>query len=174
MFDLKCPPAFHFSLLRVLLILLVCSNANAQEPTDEGRIVDGRPPLYTFKRAINPLTWVEWGMEPVFRSAQTGMARRFLERRPPSDKTAGVRFGLDGTGASSGFGPSVTFFHKDLFGRGIEVEVPLVYTYRRYELYQANVAVPVIKQHFVDRLRVDLGTAYRSRATDELFTIGND
>ena len=186
MFYSECAPAFHFRLLRVLLILLACiSSANAQEtstePTEatqatEDRIVDGRPPLYTFKRAINPLTWLEWGAKPIFSSAENGFAKRLMERRPtgPDNKTAGVRFGLDGIGAGSGFGPSVTFFHKDLFGRGVEVEVPLVYTYNRYQLYQANVAVPVLKQHFVDRLSFDVVTEYRSRARDDLFLTGND
>ena len=134
MFYSECAPAFHFRLLRVLLILLACiSSANAQEtstePTEatqatEDRIVDGRPPLYTFKRAINPLTWLEWGAKPIFSSAENGFAKRLMERRPagPDNKTAGVRFGLDGIGAGSGFGPSVTFFHKDLFGRGVEVD----------------------------------------------------
>jgi outer membrane protein assembly factor BamA len=182
-----CPRRFHFRLLRILLILLAgISSANAQETTTgatedrtdgtEDRIVDGRPPLYTFKRAINPLTWVEWGTEPLFRSAENGFIKRGIQSRPtgPDNKVAGVRYGLDGIGAGSGFGPSVTFFHRDLFGKGIEVEVPLVYTYRRYQLYQANLAAPIIKQHFVDRLSFDVITEYRSRARDDMFLTGND
>ncbi len=142
-------------------------------PPDEGRIVEGRPPLYSFKRNLHPLTWVELGMKPLFRLQDNERINR-LATAPASDKRAGVKFGVDGTSPGSGLGPVVTFFHKDLFGKGIEVEAPLVYTYNRYELYRLNAKVPLAKETFVDRLTFDLGTAYRTQANDEMFPIGNE
>ena len=170
------PCRFHWRLLPVLLAVMVlcASYVRAQEPACGGRIVERRPPLYTFKRDINPLTWVEWGAEPLFRSAESGWIRRIATYRRPSDGTAGVKFGLGGTGSGSGFGPAVTFFHKDLLGRGIELKVPLTYTYLRYEQYQAIARVPVIQDSFFRKLTFDVQTAYRSHAGDDMFTLGND
>ena len=170
------PCGSHITLLGVLLAFMgLCAvNTQAQEVPSSGRIVEGRPRLYTFKNRVNPLTWVEWGVEPLFRSAERGRIRRLAGYHPPPDKVVGVKFGLHGTGAGSGFGPAVTFFHKDLLGRGIDVEVPLVYTYLGYELYQANATVPLIQKSFLGKLTFDVQTAYSSRTWDEMFTIGND
>jgi hypothetical protein len=169
---------FHFSRIAVLLALLAVSIGvlSAQDTQGNDRIVDGRPPLYKFKHVIDPFTWFEWGTEPVFRSAESGLVHRRVARlsEPEKPKTSGVRFGLGDVGAGSGFGPQVTFFHKDLLGRGIDVEVPLVYTYHRYEAYQFTATVPIYSQSFVNKLTFDIGTGYRSRARDDMFTIGND
>src|SRR6267143_2937636 len=134
MSDSKSPCAFHFRPLGVLFTLLVLciSDVYAQEPAQGDRIVAGRPPLYTFKRDINPLTWFEWGTEPIFRLADSSWIHRAVTRPPSPEKTSGVKFGIGDVGPGSGFGPEVTFFHKDLFGRGIDAEVPLVYTYHQY------------------------------------------
>jgi len=171
----KSSYGFHFSPLGVLftLLALCISDVRAQEPAPGGRIVAGRPPLYTFKRDIDPLTWIEWGTKPIFRSAESGWIHKLATRPPAPEKTSGIRFGIGDVGISSGFGPQVTFFHKDLFGRGIDVEVPLVYTYNRYEVYQFNATVPVMTQSPVGKLTFDVVTAYRSRASDDMFTLGN-
>src|SRR5213594_4200017 len=92
----------RYSYLRLLVVLLafmgLCAvNAQAQEAPSSGRIVEGRPRLYTFKNRVNPLTWVEWGVEPLFRSAERGWIRRLAGYHPPPDKVVGVKFGLHGT-----------------------------------------------------------------------------
>src|SRR5437773_6625481 len=72
------PCGSHITLLGVLLAFMgLCAvNTQAQEVPSSGRIVEGRPGLYTFKNAVNLLTWVEWGVEPLFRSAERGWIRR--------------------------------------------------------------------------------------------------
>jgi outer membrane protein assembly factor BamA len=176
MFGSKSPYRFHFGLLRVLLLLLVLctSNLHAQDSATGGRIVEGRPPFYSLKHAIHPLTWFENGTEPLFRAAETGWIHKFAARRRAPDKTAGVKFGLDGAGPGSGFGPVVTFYNKNLLGRGIDVKVPLLYTYNGYEVYQLNASVPVVSDNSVKRLTFDVATTYSSRAKDDFFPLGND
>src|SRR5262249_1815693 len=149
-------------------------NAKAQESPSSGRIVEGRPRLYTFKNDVNPLTWVEWGVEPLFRSAERGWIRRMAGYHPPPDKVAGGKVGLRGTGAGSGVGRGVRLCHKDLLRGGMDIEVPLVYPYLGYELYQANATVPLIQKSFLGKLTFDVQTAYGSRTRDEMFPIGND
>src|SRR5437773_241039 len=128
----------------------------APDPPQEARIVEGRPALYSFKRAIHPLNWLAIGFEPVFRSAESGRINQLLTRKPDDTKISGVRFGAAGMGAGSGFGPTITFFHKDLLGRGIDVEVPLLYTYSGYQQYQFKASVPLASETFVDRLSFDV------------------
>ena len=179
-------------LTRILLFtVLLCATglpAGAQEPpaepaaqepsaqeTPPARIVEGRPALYSVKRAIHPLTWLEAATEPLFRSAENGRIHNLAMRKPDPDKGSGVRFGIGAAGTSSGLGPLVTFFHKDLLGHRIDVEVPLLYTYSRYELYQFKASVPLLTEStFVDRLSFDIGSAYSSRTRDDFFGIGND
>jgi outer membrane protein assembly factor BamA len=148
------------------------STTNGQNTTN-GRIVQARPPFYSFKRDAHPFTWAEWAAEPMFRSADNGYAHRFMANRSEPEKPAGIRFDVGGVGAGSGFGPEVILFNKNFLGRGIDVEIPLVYTYKRYESYRFTSAVP-IKQGFAKGLTFDIGTAYRSRAHDDMFSIGND
>jgi outer membrane protein assembly factor BamA len=90
------------------------------------------------------------------------------------DKVSGVGFSLDGDGTGSGFGPVVTLYHKDLLGRGIDVEVPLLYTYARYQLYKFDASMPVLRENFAGNLRFDIGSVYRDRAHDDFFGIGNE
>jgi len=146
--------------------------ATTSEP--EQRIVEGRPALYSFKRVINPFTWLEAGLRPVARSAESGFIHRLATRKSNPDKTSGIRFGFGGTGTGSGMGPVVTPFHRDFLGRGIEVEVPLVYTHRAYQSYQVQGRIPLGSENFVQRLRLELGAGYSSRAADDFFGIGND
>src|SRR5262249_19826233 len=125
--SVNVPWGFHLlrTVLSVALVTGYALQLSAQEappdtsqtvddPTQARRIVDGRPNLYFLKRDINPLTWLEAGVQPIFRSAQGGLIARLSARRQGPEKTAGVKVGLDGAGANSGFGPLVTLFHKEL------------------------------------------------------------
>jgi outer membrane protein assembly factor BamA len=116
---------------------------------------------------------LEWSLKPLFRSAENGRIHTLANRKPDTDKTSGVRFGFGGMGDGSGFGPEVTLFNKDLFGRGIDVEVPLLYTYSQYQLYEFKASVPLTSQQPEDGLRFNFGAAYGSRARDDFFGIGN-
>jgi len=143
------------------------------EPDQPERIVEGRPPLYSFKRNAHPLTWLELAFKPAFRSAESGRFQKLLERKPDTDKESGIKFGAGGVGVGSGFGPRVTFFNKNLLGRGIDVEVPLTYTYKQYQQFSFNGSIPLFYPK-LDKLSFDLGTAYISRAQDDFFGIGNN
>ena len=175
-------------LLIAILIVIPATVARAQESLPGGapsaeepdtsdnsdRIVAGRPALYSLKRAAHPLTWIDAAFRPAFRSAEDGSIHRLIMRKPDTDKVSGVKFGAGSAGTSSGYGPLVTFFHKDFLGRGINVEVPLVYTYSQYQVYQFNASVPLRSGPSADRLRFDLGAGYTSRARDDFFGLGND
>ena len=143
------------------------------EPDQPERIVEGRPPLYSFKRNAHPLTWLELAFKPAFRSAESGRFQKLLERKPDTDKESGIKFGAGGVGVGLGFGSRVTFFNKNLLGRGIDVEVPLTYTYKQYQQFSFNGSIPLFYPK-LDKLSFDLGTAYISRAQDDFFGIGNN
>src|SRR5262245_2947944 len=120
--------------IRLLLLSVICAiPAFAQEPIPDApssdtdpvqtdRIVDGRPPLYSFKRAIHPFTWLEKVPKPLLRSAESddGWLHRMMTRKSDPNKTAGVKFGVDDAGTGTGFGPQVTFFNKNFLGKGID------------------------------------------------------
>ncbi len=92
------------------------------DPPATDRIVSSRPRLYSFKRAIHPVGWIEGATKPLFRSAEGGLINRLTSgKQLPS-----MRVGVNGMGASSGLGPEITFFNKSMFGRGIEIEIPLL------------------------------------------------
>src|SRR5262245_13610335 len=75
-------------------------NQDQQQQTE--RIVDGRPRLYFVKRAIHPVTWLEAGVRPVVRSAESGWLHK-LATKPRNDaKVDGVKLGFGGMGAGSG------------------------------------------------------------------------
>src|SRR2546422_8775083 len=91
------------SLPIVLVIILLAGHSlpiSAQDdPPNTERIVDGPPKLYTFKRAVHPLTWVEWVTEPFFRSADRGFISKIAARKPHRrQKTSGFKFGVGRTG----------------------------------------------------------------------------
>jgi hypothetical protein len=144
------------------------------EPAQAERVVEDRPALYSVKRTMHPLTWVEAAFKPAWRYAESGWIQKLIAQKPATEKTSGVRFGVDGVGMASGFGPRVTFYHKDFLGRGIDLQVPLVYTFKRYQMYQFNASVPIASDSFVQRLSLDIGTGYSSRARDSFFGIGNN
>jgi hypothetical protein len=133
---------------------------------------DSGPAPGTFKRAIQSLTWLEIGPRRLFRSSDDGSLFQVFARK--GDTTAGVRFGADGTGTGSGFGPKVTLFDQNFLNRGIDVEVPLVYTYKRYQEYAVKVSVPLVSDQFSRHLSFDLGTGYSVHAEDNFFGLGNE
>jgi len=134
------------------------------------RIVEGRPTLYSIKRMAHPLTWLEVALEPGFRSGESGRIHSLLSRKPGPH----VRFGAGSVGTGSGFGPQVTVMDEDFLGRGINVEIPLLYTYSQYQAYQFRASVPLNSRASANRLSFDLGAGYVSRARDDFFGIGND
>ena len=74
----------------------------------------------------------------------------------------------------SGFGPSVTLRAENLLGRSIDVEIPLVYTYNRYELYRFKASIPfAAEKDSIERLTFDFDSGYASRARDGFYGIGN-
>ena len=145
--------------------------AESLEPASTERIVEGRPTLYTIKRVLHPLSWPDAALRPVFKSSESGFINRLLVNKPQPKY---VRFGVTGVGTGSGFGPVVTPFHNNALGKGIQIEAPLLYTYRGYESYQFKASVPLATQSLVETLSFDLGTAYKSRTMDQFFGIGND
>lgn len=168
---------------RVLVLTLVLVSAprlRAQEPPptppqidnpdqQNRRIVDGRPRGYFFKRALHPLTWVDVGvLRPAYRTTERDIVPRLTLL-----KSGPIKIGIGGAGAGSGFGPSVTPFHGNPFGGGLEIETPLLITYKHYEVYQFNVRAPVTEGGPIGRTKVYVSGAYRSRPSDKFFGIGN-
>ena len=94
-----------------------------------------------------------------------------MSRRPPAKY---VRLGVNGSGAGSGFGPQVVPFAENVFGRGIYMEAPLLYTYNRYELYQFNTKTPLVSEGGDDRLSLLTTMGYSSRVAENFFGLGND
>ena len=137
------------------------------------RIVEGRPRLYSLKRFLHPVSWLESGMRPLLRViGNTGVGNT-----SPTEKTepdSGVKFGLDGLGAGSGFGPEVKPFHDNLFNKGIEVELPLVVTYKGYQSFSFRGNYPLVAEGAVQRIGLEFTTGYTSRAADKYFGTGND
>jgi outer membrane protein assembly factor BamA len=72
------------------------------------------------------------------------------------------------SGGLSGFGPVVTPIHHTFFGGAIQLETPLLYTYKNYQVYELNVHVPARKSYFF------FDGQYRSRPEDKFFGIGNE
>lgn len=138
------------------------------------RIVDGRPRLYSLERAIHPLAWIEAGVRPVIRSAESGFLHKLATRPRDDAKVAGVKLGFGGMGPGSGLGPRLVLFDKNLFGHGVEVEVPLLITYRVYEDYRFRASTPLISGGVVDRVNFEVGSGYSSRRSDDFYGIGND
>ena len=63
---------------------------------------------------------------------------------------------------------------EDFLGHGINVEIPLLYTYSQYQAYQFKASVPLTSRSSANRLTFDLGAGYLSRARDDFFGIGNE
>src|SRR5688572_14780332 len=134
------------------------------------RIVDGRPRGYFLKRAFHPVSWVDAGVfRPTYRLASTQIYPRISLFRPRA-----VSIGVGGAGPSSGFGPVVTPLNLRLFGDQLEIETPLVYTYKRYEVYKVNLRAPLVVDGPLGTTRAYVTGAYRSRVADKFFGLGND
>jgi outer membrane protein assembly factor BamA len=148
------------------------ADQNDQQQTE--RIVDGRPRLYFLERAMHPVTWIEAGVRPIIRSAESGRLHKLATRPRDDTKISGVKLGFGGMGPGSGLGPRITLFHKNLFARGVDVEVPLLVTYRGYEDYRFKVSAPLISDGAADRVNFEIGSGYSSRRGDDFYGIGND
>jgi outer membrane protein assembly factor BamA len=144
-------------------------SANSSETT---RIVEERPDLYWVKRNLHPLSWLEGMARPVANLAEKSAARFTYQQE--SKKVWGVKLGIRGTGSSSGAGPEIKPFHNDLFGIGLQLEVPLVVTYRLYESYRFRLTYPIVKGEGADRLSLELNGRYNSRPSETFYGIGND
>jgi hypothetical protein len=168
-------------ILVLTLVLLSAPRLRAQEPPptppqidnpdqQDQRIVNGRPGGYFFKRALHPLTWVDVGvLRPAYRTTERDIVPRLTLLKPGP-----IMIGIGGAGAGSGFGPLVTPLHAKLFGGRLEIETPLLITYKHYEVYQFNVRAPVAEDGPLGVTKVYVTGAYRSRREDKFFGIGNN
>jgi outer membrane protein assembly factor BamA len=138
------------------------------------RIIEGRPDLYWMKKTLHPISWFETMVRPVAKVAEKGAARFTSQQK--STRVWGVKLGLNGSGTSSGAGPEVKPFHNNLFGAGLQLEVPLVVTYRLYESYRFRLNLPLVKGEGEDseRLGLELNGRYNSRPSESFYGIGND
>lgn len=177
----------HFLTSRIILLgiiaffgtMLSAVYARAQEITEESQAVTSeepsfeRPRLYGIKRATNPLRWFSGATQPLFRLARRSALGQ-LGGTPEDSREFGLKASMDSMGGGSGFGLELAPFHRDLLGLGIEVEAPLLYTYKRYEEYRFNLRAPLLKEGEISRLQFDFSSAYQSRPTDRFFGIGNN
>jgi hypothetical protein len=189
----QMPTAYRFILLGIFVLSSVLlaraqdspvvatesvTDAAAQDTAADSQatetVVEKPPFLYSLKRALHPVTLFEVGPKALFRSAESGSINKWMMRKPDPNKISGIQFGIDSAGAGSGFGLDVMPYHKDLLKRGIQVKLPLLYTYKRYELYEFIGSVPIARTRLQDRLSVDIATSYGSRTRDNFFGIGND
>jgi outer membrane protein assembly factor BamA len=145
--------------------------ANLGGPSE--RIVEGRPWLYGVKRYVQPMTWVDAGISPLLRFGDKFYLQGSdAEKKAP--KVAGIGVGMAFLGSGSGAGLEVRPFHRNLFGTGTEIELPLKVTYRLYESYGFRVSYPATSDDTFHRLGVELAGRYVSRPSDRFFGIGND
>jgi Omp85 superfamily domain len=115
------------------------------------------------KRGLHPFTWVDVGLfRPMYRLGTGPLASKLRGSSGP------IKVGVGGAGPGSGFGPVVTPLHRTFFDHAIEIETPLLYTYKNYQQYEINMRVPVEKSYFF------LDGRYRSRPQDKFFGLGND
>jgi outer membrane protein assembly factor BamA len=146
------------------------------DPSNGSRIVDGRPRFHAVKRSGHPVSWLEAGFRPILRlAAKAAPSNDDAEAKPP--KVSGVKFGAQGFGEGSGFGPEIKPFHKNLFGSGIEVEVPFAVTYKRYQSAGFRVDFPLLRAapgKSENRVGFELTGRYLSRASDAFYGLGND
>jgi hypothetical protein len=148
---------------------------SSEEPAEPRRIVEGRPALYSFKRGAHPLTWVELAGKPVWALTRKDWVYRLGSSDQGKDKkVSGFHMGIQSAGTGSGYGFFVTPYHKNLTGRGIYVEAPLLYTYMGYQLYQFNGSVPIAGSSPIRQLSIDFGTGYSDRPQDDFYGIGNE
>lgn len=143
---------------------------------DSERIVDGRPNLYSLKRGLHPIAWVEGGfIRPLLGVAEKAGFEKFAASdTDKAPRVSGVKFLIKGLGSGSGFGPEIKPFHRNLFNRGIEVEAPMLVTYRLYHSGQLIMNFPLFSGTGLDRVGLELNGRYVSRASENFFGVGND
>ncbi len=154
----------------------VVADPASTSPETSERIVSGRPALYSFKRALHPVAWFEAGVRPALKLAENaGFGNPASEQESTRDsRTSGVKFGVDGLGSGSGFGPEITPYNKNLFNTGVDVQIPFLLTYKMYHSARFQVGVPLASGGPLERLRLEITGGYFSRASDNFFGIGND
>ena len=141
------------------------------EPSQPERIVEERPRLLWIKRNLHPASWVEAGMRPLLRASE-----KIEFGKGDSDKETrdvGVKFGVRGHGQGAGIGPQIKPYHKNLFNRGIEVEMPLSVTYKNYQLALINMKIPM-RGESDQMLGLELTGRYSSRPSENFYGVGND
>jgi len=139
--------------------------------TEPARIVEERPDLYWMKKNLHPITWLEAMTRPVAKLAERGAGRFTMQQT--STKVRGVKLGFRGTGSSSGAGPEIKPFDNNLFGTGLQLEVPLLVTYRLYESYRFRLNYPLVRGENSERLGLELAGRYNSRPSETFYGIGN-
>jgi hypothetical protein len=161
------PPAAHAQQAEI-------PPAVEEAPADAGRIVTHRPPFYSLKRVIHPVSWFEAGLFPLLRMSERlggKFAKKDDEKKPPP--VSGVKFGAKGLGGSTGFGPLIRPYHNDLFGTGMRIEAPFVVTYKMYQAAGVHLNVPFISGED-QGMDLDFFGDYLSRPSDFFTGIGND
>lgn len=142
-----------------------------------GRIVEGRPRLYSFKRIAHPISWIEAAIHPVLRLTEKASDTKVGNAEKKSSTTSGVKVWIEGLGPSTGFGPEVKPYHRNLFGKGIDAEMPLAVTYRMYQAYRLRLSRsfrPWMVDSLFPMLKVDLNAGYFVRPSDSFYGIGNE
>jgi len=137
--------------------------------TQPERIVEGRPPLYSVKRVLHPITWIYAGIRPVL-----GIAEKAEGTPPARPPDSGVKARLISLGPGSGVGVEIKPFHYDLFGSNAKVEVPLAITTKMYESFGFRTSYPIRSAGDGDRVAVGFTGEYGSRPSENFFGIGND
>ena len=140
-------------------------------PSEQDRIVDGRPLLYGVRKTLQPFSWLATGVRPMLR----GMEKVSIPKKSTdsASDSFGIKLGVRGHGQGSGLGPEVKFFHRDLFHKGIKAEVPLSVTYKRYQLARFKVEFPVTGIGG-QQVGFEWTGRYASRPSENFFGIGNE
>jgi outer membrane protein assembly factor BamA len=131
--------------------------------------------LYTIKRAIHPLSWLEMGLHPALQTIASGKLIPFGSDGG-GDKPSFMKIDIDRTGPNSGYGPKFILRH-DFTDPNVKLEGLAQYTYRRYGRYQLTASLPLMQTAPAQpesRVSLQAIAAYRSRPSDEFFGIGND
>ena len=148
-------------------------DSNTPDAPRAERIIEARPRLYGVTRFLHPVSWTQAGARPVLRLIErAGFGNVASEEKAP--RISGVKLRIQGLGSGSGFGPEVKPFHNNVFNKGMEVEIPLVVTYKLYERFGFRANYPLISGGPVDRLGIEVVGDYSSRPSDRFFGIGND
>src|SRR5678815_546194 len=137
--------------------------------TQPERIVEGRPPLYSVKRVLHPITWVYAGIRPVL-----GIAEKSGGKPPDRLPKSGVKARLISLGPGSGVGVEIKPFYYDVFGSKAKVEVPLAITTKMYESFGFRTSYPLSSTGDKDRISIGFTGEYGSRPSENFFGIGND